>query len=95
MLININIPVNTGAIRGTRVTSLGSRRYRNTFEKRVDPRGMHYYWMAGEVIDDDPEETDSDTRAIREDYISVTPIRFKLTDREAMPNLENIVKQVG
>jgi len=51
--------------------------------------------MAGEVIDDDPEETDSDTRAIREDYISVTPIRFKLTDREAMPNLENIVKQVG
>jgi 5'-nucleotidase len=94
-LININIPVNTDAIKGTRVTSLGSRRYRNTFEKRVDPRGMHYYWMAGEVIDDDPEDIDSDTRAIRENYISVTPIHFKLTDRDAMGSLENIIKQVG
>ena len=94
-LININVPVNTKAIKGIRVTSLGTRRYRNAFEKRVDPRGMHYYWMAGEVIEGDPENADSDTKAIREGYISVTPICFNLTDHESMPALKKIIERLG
>lgn len=94
-LININVPGKTCAVKGVRVTSLGRRRYRNAFEKRVDPRGMHYYWMAGEVVDDDPEAPDSDTKAIRDHYISVTPICFNLTDRQAMVKLESLVKRLA
>ncbi len=91
-LININIPVDVDRIKGIRVTRLGQRRYRNAFEKRVDPRGMHYYWLAGELIEDDPEEKGSDTRAVREGYISVTPIHFQLTDQSALPALEEMVR---
>ncbi|MDW7729687.1 MAG: 5'/3'-nucleotidase SurE [Bacillota bacterium] len=93
-LINVNVPADTGSIKGVRVTSLGSRRYCNTFEKRVDPRGMYYYWMAGELVDDDPEDDDSDTKAIREKYISVTPIHFQLTNRQVMPELNRLIDSI-
>lgn len=93
-LININIPHDTENIKGTRVTSLGSRRYRNAFEKRVDPRGMLYYWLAGELVEDDPEEEDNDTKAVRDGYISITPIHFKLTKHEAMPELMRIIGKI-
>ncbi len=91
-LLNINIPVNTEKIRGTRVTGLGVRRYRNTFERRVDPRGMSYYWLAGELVEDDPEDEDSDTKAIRDNYISITPIHYNLTNREAIKLLKTLLE---
>ncbi len=93
-LININVPVNTDQVKGARITSLGTRRYKNIFDQRIDPRGSVYYWLAGELVDDDPENADSDTRAIRENYISITPVHFSLTDREAMSDLEIMLNNI-
>ncbi len=93
-LVNVNVPVKVDQIKGIRVTCLGTRRYQNAFEKRTDPRGMHYYWMAGDLVDDDFEEDNCDTRAVREGYISVTPIHFQLTNKEAIPVLEKIIQQL-
>ncbi len=93
-LININVPVNTDQIKGARITSLGTRRYKNIFDQRIDPRGSIYYWLAGELVDDDPENADSDTRAIRENLISITPVHFSLTDRQAMADLEIMLQKI-
>lgn len=57
LLLNLNVPpIAKAKIRGVIVTRLGVRRYRDLFEKRIDPRGKIYYWLAGEVL----EENDSD-----------------------------------
>ncbi len=93
-LFNINVPVNTDQIKGFRVTSLGKRRYRNTFDQRIDPRGSIYYWLAGELVEDDPESEDSDTKAIRDQFISITPVHFNLTDREAMRVLNQKLNKI-
>lgn len=93
-LVNVNVPVKVDQIKGIKVTCLGTRRYQNAFEKRTDPRGMHYYWMAGDLVDDDFEGDDCDTRAVREGYISVTPIHFQLTNKAAMPALEKIIQEL-
>lgn len=78
-LINVNIPpLKEKAICGVCITHLGIRRYRNTFDKRKDPRGRTYYWLAGEVIED-VEDSGSDVWAIRNNCISITPIHFDLT----------------
>lgn len=94
-LININVPADTDRIKGVRATSLGRRRYCNTFDRRLDPRGMSYYWMAGELVEDDLEASDSDTKAVRDQYISVTPIHFQLTDREALAVLNNLLQKIS
>ena len=57
LLLNLNIPaVAKSKIQGVTVARLGVRRYRDLFEKRTDPRGKTYYWLAGEVL----EESDND-----------------------------------
>ncbi|MFO7951666.1 MAG: 5'/3'-nucleotidase SurE [Bacillota bacterium] len=90
-LININIPPDINNIKGVKVTRLGTRRYRNIFEERIDPRGMSYYWLAGELVDNEEDEEDSDTRAIRDGYISITPLQFKITDEELVPELQKLL----
>ncbi len=93
-LVNVNVPVKVDQLKGIKVTCLGTRRYQNAFEKRTDPRGMHYYWMAGELVVDDLEDEHCDTRAVREGYISVTPIHFQLTNKAAMPALEKVIQEL-
>ncbi|WAL59013.1 5'/3'-nucleotidase SurE [Thermocoleostomius sinensis] len=56
-LLNVNIPaVAADEIAGVVMTRQGVRRYFDTFEKRVDPRGKIYYWLAGEVLEEVSQE---------------------------------------
>lgn len=92
-LLNVNIPpVQAEAIAGVMLTRQGLRRYIETFQKRVDPRGKTYYWLAGEVIEEIsqpdhlhlPKSIPTDVQAIRENYITVTPLQYNLTDIHAV-----------
>ncbi len=91
-LLNINIPPQC-RVQGARVTRLGTRRYRNSFDRRTDPRGMIYYWLAGELIEGEEEEN-SDVRAVRDGYISITPVHLNLTNDAIIPKLEQMVAGV-
>jgi len=87
-LLNVNLPFRPWEeIAGVMVTRLGSRRYRDTLIKKVDPRGRDYYWIGGE----DPvwESTPgTDFQAVHEGWISVTPLRLDLTDDGALDALK-------
>jgi 5'-nucleotidase len=51
MLLNVNVPaIPAHTIAGVKLTRQGIRRYHDFFEKRIDPRGKTYYWLAGEVV---------------------------------------------
>jgi 5'-nucleotidase len=79
MLLNVNIPaIPADDICGVVVTRLGIRKYRDLFEKRVDPRGKIYYWLSGEVVEEEAA-ADTDVQAIRDNYITMTPLHFDLT----------------
>lgn len=81
-LCNVNLPGEDP--KGVVATSLGKRKYENIFHRRTDPRGQPYYWMGGEPRDEEPEngygEFLTDARAVKQGYISVTPVHFDLTD---------------
>ena len=87
-LLNVNLPHRPWEqVRGVRITRLGSRVYRDTLVRKVDPRGRDYYWIGGE---DPVWETDagSDFAAVHEGFVSVTPLRLDLTDDAALDQLE-------
>ncbi|WP_228024782.1 5'/3'-nucleotidase SurE [cf. Phormidesmis sp. LEGE 11477] len=57
VLLNVNIPpVEAAKIQPPVITRQGVRRYFDQFEKRVDPRGRIYYWLAGEVMEEEDAE---------------------------------------
>jgi len=88
-LLNVNVP-NLPAcdIQGVRLTELGVRNYNDYYEKRVDPRGKIYYWLAGEAIEEGELET-SDAWAVQHKHISVTPISFNMTDHQVLDKLKS------
>jgi len=88
-LLNVNIPaIPEQQIKGVKVTKLGVVQYANVFERRYDPRGRTYYWMGGKAIESD-NSTDSDVTAVKEGFISVTPVHFDLTDYKLMDVLRD------
>lgn len=90
-LLNINIPgIARKKIAGVAITRLGLRKYRNAFQKRVDPRGRNYYWLAGEAVDPVEEKGDTDVEAVKNAYISITPIHFDLTNYNLLNQLKKI-----
>lgn len=87
-ILNINIPaVDAEEITGIQITKLGTRMYTDTYEKRVDPRGKTYYWLAGEFLGAEEAEG-TDIMAIRNNKISITPVTFEITHKSIMPELE-------
>jgi 5'-nucleotidase len=99
ILLNVNVPsVKPEEIAGVTITRQGIRRYFDTFEKRVDPRGKTYYWLAGEVLEDVeqpahlhlPEDVPTDVQAIRDKYITVTPLQYNLTDVKGVYSLQKL-----
>ncbi len=78
-LLNVNVPaVPRKDIKGVRVTRLGTRRYKNSFELRLDPRGEEYYWMSGEAVDENGD-SECDISLVAKNYIAITPVHFDLT----------------
>lgn len=87
-LLNVNVPdVPVQELNGMQVTSLSRRRYRNPVIEKVDPRGGKYYWIAGE------RETwnrrrHSDVDAVAQKKVSMTPLRFDMTQYRAVKKLK-------
>lgn len=79
-LLNVNLPPVPGEnIKGIRVTTLGKRVYSESILKTIDPWRRTIYWIGGGQSSWSGRE-DSDFRAIREGFISVTPLHLDLTN---------------
>ena len=96
LLLNVNVPaVAVTAIAGVKVTRQGIRRYIDVFEKRLDPRGKTYYWLAGELLEEVDEVSNlselapTDVQAIRDNYSTITPLQYNLTAATGLANLKN------
>ncbi len=94
-LLNINVPsLEPGEIAGVRWTRLGTRKYRKVFDKRSDPRGRVYYWLAGE-LEDEEDLPDADTTVIRNNMISVTPLSYNLTNQKSLEVLTKLALELN
>ncbi len=90
-LLNINFPdIPEKEIKGIKMTHQSTVKFKDIFIKRVDPRGRDYYWMDGEyeVTSDDEN---CDFAAIKNNYISITPIQHDMTDYGRMDSFKDII----
>ena len=89
MLLNVNVPYcSEEEVKGVRITKQGSQYFLDEFEERIDPRDGNYFWIKGEMIDED-KSIEFDGAAIKENYVSITPIHYKLTHEPFLNDLKN------
>ncbi len=81
-LLNVNVPA-TEQIKGVRFTRQGRKTYDNSIQELSDPRGRKYYWIGGGIPSWEIGK-DTDFEAIRNGYISVTPVHLDMTNHRAL-----------
>ena len=88
--VNVNVPnVPPDEIRGVKITTQGSRRYKGDIVRYEAPHIGVYYWRGGEVIDR-PDSGESDISAVKDNYIAVTPLHVDLSNIAAHEALKKL-----
>ena len=83
VLLNVNVPnVPEADLRGSKLCRLGYTDWTDAVDERHDPRGKPYYWIGGERLGHD-DIVDSDNNAVRDGFVSMTPVHYDLTDYRA------------
>ena len=91
-ILNVNIPaLDEDDIAGVAITELGKKMFTDNYEKRVDPRGKVYYWMAGELISESTNAK-TDIAAVRNNKISITPVTYGMTKESVMSDLDKVLR---
>jgi 5'/3'-nucleotidase len=85
--LNVNVP--SGKPKGVKLTVQAKRNHVTIVDPRVDPRGQKYYWIEEGENDWEPHDR-SDYQAVRDGYVSVTPLQPDLTDYSALRTLEQL-----
>lgn len=83
--LNINVP--SGTPKGLRVTSQAKRNHVTQVAARTDPRGNPYYWIEEALDDYHPDSGRSDFEAVKEGYVSVTPLQPDMTAHDMLAQL--------
>lgn len=90
VMLSVNVPaVPAEEIQGAKITRQGIRHYNEIWEKRQDPRGRTYFWLAGEAIESIdhvdahnphlPDLPPTDVQMIQRNFITVTPLHYDWT----------------
>lgn len=78
-LYNVNVPPIERGVKGIRVMPQNVSVYKEQFDRRTNPRGRTYFWTSAEFLCPEPHP-DTDVTSLAEGYITVTPLKFDLTD---------------
>lgn len=88
---NINFPDKVNASK-IKTTCIGNIKYRNVIQKRLDPRGEHYYWQAGRFVPVS-RESGTDVAEYLKGYISVTPVSVNAVSEKGTNIMEELLNE--
>jgi len=94
-IINVNVPdLPRAEIKGFRATRLGHRHKAEPVIKTMDPRGRDIYWVGPPGPEQDAGPG-TDFFALRQGYVSVTPLKVDLTRHSMLRQLADWLQPLG
>ena len=86
--LNVNIPsISDEKIKGFKICKQANAVWEEKFDKRIDPYGREYFWMYGNLVNNDKGQ-DNDEWAIKNNYISIVPCKFNLSSNKGTDYLK-------
>jgi len=86
--LNLNVP--PGQPKGLRVTFQAKRNHVTVVNPRQDPRGRAYYWIEEGENEWEPHDR-SDYQAVKDGFVSVTPLQLDLTAHASIGLVETML----
>jgi 5'-nucleotidase len=91
--VNVNLPPwDRGPWQGMVSARLGQRFYSNEVVARNDPRGRMYFWIGGTEVTM-PDIAGTDCNAIRDGWVSVTPLGNDLTRTDLLGVVDQTLRR--
>jgi 5'-nucleotidase len=91
-VLNVNIPsISAELIKGVKICRQAYAKYEEDFLERNDPNGRKYFWLTGEFVNFDKGK-DTDVWALKNNFVSVVPVQFDLTNYVLKTKLEKTWK---
>lgn len=92
-ILNINVPnLDYEELKGIKVTEIGHRKYLDFLHKSADQRGRDIFWIGGNKTVWDKNEN-SDATAIKNGFVSITPVKFNFTNNKIKNEIEDWIKK--
>ena len=89
LILNVNIP--EGKIRGERITKMGKRIYRDKVIRNNEQKDVMYSVIDGTLSCQ--ISADTDFKAVKEHYVSITPLKLDLTDYDKIEHLHKYLNE--
>jgi len=91
--LNVNIPkYSENKIKGIKIAKQAKGKWIEDFDERVSPMGKRYFWLTGEFIKED-ESNEADQNILDDNYISVVPVKYDLTDYSQIDNVKRLLNE--
>jgi 5'-nucleotidase len=88
--LNVNVPkTDLGQIKGIKVCRQNRGYWQEEFDARTDPQGKKYYWLTGRFFNTEPEASDTDEWALKNNYVSIVPVHIDLTCYDTLKKIKN------
>ncbi|WP_167613288.1 5'/3'-nucleotidase SurE [Maribellus sediminis] len=84
--LNVNIP--KGKPKGIKLCRQAHGKWVEEFEKRTDPHGREYHWLAGYFKNFEEEATETDLFALKNNFASIVPVSVDMTSYQSMEELK-------
>jgi len=88
--LNINVPpIKPKECKGFKITKAGFRVYGNDLSTHRNPRGLEYHWIGLHPLEWVANDAkDCDFEAIKDGFVSITPVKMDLTSYEEIKRLQ-------
>jgi 5'-nucleotidase len=92
LVLNVNFPaIPVELIKGVKICRQAYAKYEEDFIERNDPSGRKYFWLTGDFVNLDKGK-DTDVWALANNYVSVVPVQFDMTNYVLKEKLEKAWK---
>lgn len=92
--LNVNFPAEKASeIKGVKVCRQTKGFWKEEFEHRVDPLKRDYFWLKGYFENHEPDASDTDQWAIKNNYVSVVPVNVDFSAVHAMEKIAAVYEK--
>ncbi len=84
--LNVNFPAKV-KIRGVKVARSARSHWTEEYKEYLDPHGKPFYLLTGDLVNEEPESTDTDLYWLDRDYATIVPVRADQNAVETIPGL--------
>lgn len=77
--LNVNMPSKVTEYKEIRITKGCRGRWNDRYEEYLDPAQRPFYWLAGNFVNEEPENEDTDEWCLAHGIVSVVPVKLDPT----------------